>query len=278
VVSVVNDPDLFRGNRAIDISRLNQAELRVLRLLGRGHTAKSIANELCTTTAAVNERLREARRKTGVSSSRELARLITAQENRDEQIGVGKHRVILPNSSATDAQLWRPHTGVYAMIAIFLVAAAGAAALMSQSPEPSSDIDPLIGSRLERFPQPADLHAKIRAETRDEYWAHRMEGAIQARLMSLPLVGKDGNALRIRCATTLCEIAGTILAPGDRREIDDPKSQQSRTIHDLQTPPVTEDLSRLGLHSEGSSFYGGSGKPDRTVFLLYYSRADAPTK
>lgn len=40
------------------------------------------------TEGAVNERLREARRKTGVGSSRELARLAAAPENRDEKIGV----------------------------------------------------------------------------------------------------------------------------------------------------------------------------------------------
>lgn len=74
-----------------DLSALNAAERRVLALLGRGHTAKSAAALVGSTEAAVNERLREARRKTGVGSSRELARLLSAQvlqENRDEEIGV----------------------------------------------------------------------------------------------------------------------------------------------------------------------------------------------
>ena len=57
----------------MDLSRLNEAERRVLGLLAEGHTAKSIANTIGSTPAAVNERLREARRKTGVGSSRELA-------------------------------------------------------------------------------------------------------------------------------------------------------------------------------------------------------------
>ncbi len=71
-----------------DLSRLSDTERQILLLLARGHTAKSAATVLDLTEAAVNERLREARRKTGVGSSRELARLTAAQENRDEKIGV----------------------------------------------------------------------------------------------------------------------------------------------------------------------------------------------
>lgn len=59
-----------------DLSRLSDAERRALRLLAHGHTAKSAAVELGLSEGAVNERLREARRKTGVGSSRQLARLV----------------------------------------------------------------------------------------------------------------------------------------------------------------------------------------------------------
>ena len=46
---------------ATDLARLTASERQVLHMLGEGHTAKSIANTLGTTPAAVNERLREAR-------------------------------------------------------------------------------------------------------------------------------------------------------------------------------------------------------------------------
>ena len=62
---------------------LNERELEILRLLAGGHTVKSIAVQLGRSEASINERLREARRKTGVGSSRELARMIEAQKNRD---------------------------------------------------------------------------------------------------------------------------------------------------------------------------------------------------
>jgi DNA-binding CsgD family transcriptional regulator len=60
---------------------LTHRELEVLRLLTAGHTIKSIAALLERSEASINERLRDARRKTGVGSSRELARLVAAQEN-----------------------------------------------------------------------------------------------------------------------------------------------------------------------------------------------------
>lgn len=274
VASVVDDAPPFRGEREMDLTRLNDAEKRVLRLLGEGHTAKSIATALDTTPAAINERLREARRKTGVGSSREVARLLKAQENRHEQIGVGRARpatALLPDSDATP---WRPQMGVTAMLTFFIVAAASAAALMSQAPS-SNGIDPLIGTPLVSGPDPAALHAKVRSEPRDSNWAPRMESAIRARLLSLPLVGKEGNVLRVTCASTICEIAGTLIAPESQQEREDQNSQFSRTIKDLQVPPLTEDLQRLGLNNSSGMFTGGKGKPDRSVFLLYYSRADA---
>jgi DNA-binding CsgD family transcriptional regulator len=263
----------------IELARLNEAERRVLWLLAEGHTAKSIAIALETTPAAVNERLREARRKTGVGSSRELARLLKAQESRHEQIGVASSRALGEALSDAGAEPWRPQTGVFAMIGLLGVVAAGAVALMSQAaPTMSNEVDPLIGAPIERGPQPADLHARIRAESRDTKWAPGIEGAIKSRLMSMPLVGKDGNALRVTCAATLCEIAGSIVSPSDKKEQEDQNSQFNRTIKELQTSPLTDDLIHLGLKIENGMFTGGKGKPDRMVFLLYYSRASAPAE
>jgi DNA-binding CsgD family transcriptional regulator len=73
-----------------DLSRLSHAEREVLNLLAEGHTAKSIASRLGLTPGSVNDRLRSARRKTGVSSSRELARLLHADERWDPKNGTEK--------------------------------------------------------------------------------------------------------------------------------------------------------------------------------------------
>lgn len=69
---------------------LSVRELEVLRLLAEGHTIKSIAAQLGRTEASINERLRDARRKTGVGSSRELARQLGAQKIWDKNPDLAK--------------------------------------------------------------------------------------------------------------------------------------------------------------------------------------------
>jgi DNA-binding CsgD family transcriptional regulator len=59
---------------------LTSKEKETLRLILRGHDAKSSARELGLSVHTVNERLREARRKLGVTSSREAARRLLAEE------------------------------------------------------------------------------------------------------------------------------------------------------------------------------------------------------
>lgn len=59
---------------------LTDKEKQTLRLLGDGHDAKSLARHLGLSVHTVNERLRDARRKLAVSSSREAARLVRAVE------------------------------------------------------------------------------------------------------------------------------------------------------------------------------------------------------
>ncbi|MFM9935833.1 MAG: helix-turn-helix transcriptional regulator [Novosphingobium sp.] len=74
------------------LAALTEKELEILRLLTAGHTVKSIAVRLGRSEASINERLREARRKTGVGSSRELARQLDAQKNWDRNIDLSPMR------------------------------------------------------------------------------------------------------------------------------------------------------------------------------------------
>ena len=62
------------------IEALSEKEKETLRLLLAGHDAKSSARELGLSVHTVNERLRGARRKLGVSSSREAARILGEAE------------------------------------------------------------------------------------------------------------------------------------------------------------------------------------------------------
>lgn len=62
------------------INALTEKEKQTLRLIVRGHDAKSTARSLGLSVHTINERLRDARRKMAVSSSREAARLLLEAE------------------------------------------------------------------------------------------------------------------------------------------------------------------------------------------------------
>lgn len=66
---------------------LTEKEKQTLRLIVRGHDAKSMARHLGLSVHTVNERLRDARRKLEVSSSREAARLLLDTEGPDIERG-----------------------------------------------------------------------------------------------------------------------------------------------------------------------------------------------
>lgn len=62
------------------VQALTEKEKQTLRLMVRGHDAKSIARRLDLSVHTINERLRDARRKMAVSSSREAARILLEAE------------------------------------------------------------------------------------------------------------------------------------------------------------------------------------------------------
>jgi DNA-binding CsgD family transcriptional regulator len=70
----------MRTNAREGVDALTDKEKSVLRLLVRGHDAKSVARALDTSVHTINERLRVARRKLAVSSSREAARVLLEAE------------------------------------------------------------------------------------------------------------------------------------------------------------------------------------------------------
>lgn len=75
------------STRVTDGWALTEKEKQTLRLIVRGHDAKSIARSLGLSVHTINERLRDARRKMAVSSSREAARLLLAAEGGPELLG-----------------------------------------------------------------------------------------------------------------------------------------------------------------------------------------------
>lgn len=178
-----------------DLSPLNDAERVVLGLLARGHTAKSIATLTGRSVGAVNERLREARRKTGVGSSRELARMLAVKENRDELIGVVPDADVPPPLDPPDTAPRRRPWGWIGGIGMMLMAVALGAAV-------------LAGQGADTAPPPVEeLDRMLAAEPRDAAWAEQAERALDDIYAPVPNVGP----VTVRCRRTLCVVSGEIV-------------------------------------------------------------------
>lgn len=114
---------------AASLAALNDREVEILRLLTAGHTIKSIATQLGRSEASINERLRDARRKTGVGSSRELARLLHSQKNWDRNPDLTPPVAPAEETRAPirNGRVWSK--GLLAMLTALSLATAGLVAL-----------------------------------------------------------------------------------------------------------------------------------------------------
>ena len=248
------DPDRFAS--------LTGAERRILMLLAAGHTAKTAAAALGISVYAVNERLREARRKTGAGSSRDLARAVAAQEIRDEKIGVERDYAPAEDpATGTPQRAARRHRGaLVAMSLVAIAAVAGAMIVASQTDIAPQPTDALLGSLIGTPDSGvAALHRRVRTEPRDPAWANRAETDVADRYARFPGVSR----LRVMCAATLCEVAG-VLDESDRARFE-------RTLADLQNAG-TLAVERIGLRwqSFGVGGHAAGGAP----FVAYLERVD----
>lgn len=111
-----------------DIASLSDRERQVLALLARSHDAKSIARTLRISVHTVNEQLRAARQKLGVTSSREAARLLLESEGDtpkilgDRQIGIGARDSGGPKSAMPGMRALLFIAGACLMILLALLA------------------------------------------------------------------------------------------------------------------------------------------------------------
>ncbi|MEI4508123.1 helix-turn-helix transcriptional regulator [Sphingopyxis sp. CCNWLW253] len=104
---------------------LTDREMEILRLLVAGHTVKTIAARLGRSETSINERLRSARRKTGVGSSRELARLLDLQKTCDENIDLSRQRSAVEDFGHTATVGVRGSKGMIVMLIAIPMAAVG---------------------------------------------------------------------------------------------------------------------------------------------------------
>jgi DNA-binding CsgD family transcriptional regulator len=133
-------------------ARLSDREVEILRLLAAGHTVKTIATRLDRSETSINERLRTARRKTGVGSSRELARLLDVQEICDEKIDLLAPRSAGKESGHIATIGVRGSKGMIAMFILMSLAAAGL--IVAGGPSSDQAATPAAVSSVASQPQP----------------------------------------------------------------------------------------------------------------------------
>ncbi len=249
---------------------LNQAELDALALLAEGHTAKSIAAATGRSVAAINERLREARRKTGIGSSRELARIIRAQKNADEKIDLVSpaEDEARPAPSAAPRWRWRYRTGVVTM-GLLLVGGMAAAIALQQGAATAEKVapDPQLYRLLPPTTfDPEQLHRQLQGQPRDARWADAAEKILQDRYRAIAHVN-DAGRLHVACAASLCEVSNTLPTAGSINE-----AASDSLYADLQSRRLVADLRVAKLDHSGSVFTDAKGKPSVPVFLAFWTR------
>ncbi|EZP55556.1 hypothetical protein BW41_01009 [Sphingomonas sp. RIT328] len=136
-----------------------------------------------------------------------------------------------------------------------------APAPLAVPPNPGAGDDPVAQLIPPAGSDPAQLHARFRAEPRDPAWAARNEAGLRNALADVPQIG-GGNALAVRCATSLCEVSGT-MTPGL------PEADGNRTMQALQGDALSRRAATLGLDGRMTSFGSSNGRP---TFLLIYTR------
>ena len=122
------------------IASLSDKELEVLQLLAMGHTGKSIATRLAQSEASINERLRDARRKTGIGSSRELARILDGQKIWDKNPDLSRSRSSTDDPAQPVDRRRTTSKGLIMIVIPLAIAALAMAVTNSSQNERSSQI------------------------------------------------------------------------------------------------------------------------------------------
>lgn len=249
------------------LAALSPGEREVLVLLAQGHTAKTIAGELGLSTAAVNERLRSARRKTGAGSSRELARRLT-QENRDDFSEVADG--VVPADPAVRTPTgrllsWRNVMLAGASLAAVVVLAVGPQIATQQPVTADTGPDAEIIARMSAGPDLKALRNQVRTEARDEAWAAATEAGIREQYGRTAAVARSVATLSVTCAASLCEVIGRT-RPGASSE------DVASALGDIQSGELNAAIEQLGLKIQVSSFTTDPDNADGMAFASYLER------
>lgn len=255
------------------LDRLNASERELLLLLGRGHTAKSIAALKDLTELAVNERFRSARRKTGIGSSREIARLLVAQENRDDFIGLAEPAAAtsdLPRPDAPRRASFFRRWSLPMSAAALLIASA---ILAQQTATPPS----IQGARTEPLPENAfvteaqrqpdisALSAEARSGRLDPSWSEDAQARLTAAYHQEPGMASL-RSLDVICSDVLCEVLGETAEGAAMEDV-------LGLIRHAESQTIVDAVEGLGVEREFSGVRTTNGNPLKGWIVAYWRRA-----
>lgn len=261
---------------------LNATERDLLSLLGPGHTAKSIARLRSLSEAAVNERFRSARRKTGIGSSREIARQIVAQENRDDFIGLGAAPASPPDFQRPDTARLRPVSPLRRWRLPMMTAGLFAIAILAQqtsvAPATTRQAAPIPPEAAALFapqapaPDLLALHAEVTASTPDPVWSRDAEAGLTRGYHRDPAFSAAIESLDVTCGASLCEVIGVTrpdLTPDEAKAL----------AETIKVQNLFETATRLKLSLISQSFNSSSSDlagvaASKSVLVAYWRRAE----
>lgn len=195
---------------------LSDKEREVLRLLTHGHDVKSAAASLGLSVHTVTERLRDARAKTGASSSRGAARLLAECEHTGKAVptqsgvrspGGVADQPIVPPVAATDGSRFPSRWEFYVMMSL-LVAVTVAVGLFGgaeKQPAPSApnvvDTYPASGQTI--IPGPVVLRVTFDRPMRAQSYSfvQRSAETYPDCDTAAPVQSADGRTFTLRCRT-----------------------------------------------------------------------------
>jgi DNA-binding CsgD family transcriptional regulator len=222
-----------------NIGSIPQREREVLRLLARGHDTKSIASALGLSIHVVNERLRDSRRRLGVTSSREAARMLAAQGDDflgNEEIGLATSPCGQPLGRRGGAEWSSRHVLIGFAMLILSAAVLTAALLTPRAAFPSTAAtpprvvatNPKAGASI--APGPFLLTVTFdQPMVRDSYSYTQTSAETFPECASRPALSPDGRTFTLRCTA----------APGRHYEIwfNRPPYMNFRGLNGLSSEP-----------------------------------------
>ena len=266
-----------------DLSQLSPAETDVLRLLAAGHTVKSIAVMLGRSEGSINERLREARRKTGAASSRELARRVAAQENRDRFIDVAPLPTEAPPASTPNPASRRTWwTGGAMMFAAIIMAGAlalgGGPVANHETSGPAVSVnyqtnDPdLTGFTFtSEHPDLPLYEQEFQSQPRNDTWAIPAEHLLSRYFGPVAARYNLTGHMSIHCRSTLCRVVARYTGMS-------PDKMPKMRIHQVQNVFRHTQLNKTFANARLQAEYTGdwSGDPSgEERFAIYFRQHGA---